>query len=148
MLARKLKLKHHLWHRLQSHHFGEIRGSGRCHFWTPYCGINLIRFECRKNTGKSNHRWVTRTQLSNLNIVFLLLVCSRHMPSMFQAYAKHVPSIFQAYSEHMPNICQAYSKHIPSICQAYAKHMRNVCQAYAKHMPSVFQAYAKRNASR
>ena len=173
MVVRKIKLMCHLWHNLESYRFGEIRGSGRCHFWTPYWVINLIRFTDCKNTGRSNSGWVTLTQLPSLSLVsFLLLVLAsyaRHIPNIFQAYARHTPSIFQAYAKHMPSIFQPYSKHMPSICQAYSKHMPSVmhslgtvtiflgfscCRAvpdwvcieyepYGKHMPSTCQAYSK-----
>ena len=111
MLVRKIKLMCHLWHNLESYRFGEIRGSGRCHFWTPYWVINLIRFTDCKNTGRSNSGWVTLTQLPSLSLVFFLLL-------VLASYAKHVPSIWQACDKHTTSIWQAYDKRVTSIWQA------------------------------
>ena len=120
MLVRKIKLMCHLWYNLESYRFGKIRGSGRCHFWTPYWVLNLILFEDCKNTGRSNSGWVTLTQLPSLSLVsFLLLVLAsyaKHMTSMWQAYDKHMTSIWQACDKHnMTSVWQAYDKHMTSI---------------------------------
>ena len=120
MLVRKIKLRGHLWHNLESYRFGKIRGSGRCHFWTTYWVLNLIRFEYCKNTGRSNSGWVTLTHLPSLSLVFFLLL-------VLASYAKHVPSIWQACDKHMTSIWQACDKHnMTSVWQAYDKHMTNI----------------------
>ena len=143
----KLKLRWHLWHCLEYYRFGEIRCSRRRHFWTPYWVINLICFEIRKNTYKSNTRWVTLTQLLSLSLVFFLLVCSRHMPSIFWVHCEHMTSIWQACDKRMTSIWLAYDKPMTSIWQACDHHMTSMWQAYDKHMTSVWQAYDKRMTS-